>query len=489
VGTGRFIESRGITVTFFKNTTLADGDALQVYLGTVLVAEGWTEYALNTTPGQPAATGRAGRESIFQAPDTADHPGRHWIGFHRANETLGNTAAVKIGLMAFTGAIVRQIQSIIRGTPNASTVMEVQTTEPHTFQTGQLAIVNGTLNAALNELNSPSSVNGGAAETTPNTITVVSSDVFRMTSIGSGNVSNPGAGGYAVSVFNPVGGRANINNVSSPNVPRICLSADNACSVYGWVDTQRICGVIIQGTTYKPFYLGLLARTEHVQEEGSSCGRLTAPVTGDGTTKTINLDRSCPKLYAGQPLWFVDQGSARPDVAGYQSSLHTTTIVAVNSDTQITAVVPNGVTYPAGTVVGWDPYPLIAYSDGKSTSSAAMDSVTVYATHEADGTRTTGYIGQSGTIVACADNEANVDPGGDGFYHAYDILVDKTSGVTSSRGPMIGWLACARGAQTTFDIMRGGAASAAPANDWMAFIHTTTVPPGNTCLIVGPGAA
>lgn len=477
-------------MTFFKNTSLADGDALQVYLGQQLVSEGWTEYVLNSTAGAPPAQTRVGRESLFQAPDTAAHPGKHWVGLHRILDVNSSTpGAFKLGLMAFTGCIIKAISSIIRGTPNGATTVEVVTTTAHGMQTGQLPLVNGALNTAFNEPNSPSGTPGSTTETAPNTMTVVDTTTVRFTSIGSGNLSNPGAGGYLVSIFNPASGRCAITNTSGPTAcARIACATDGALNVYGYVDALRICGVVVQGTVYKPFYVGLLDRTEHVQEDGSSLGRLTGAVTGDGTTKTLNLDRSCPKLYPGQPLWFVDQGSARPDVAGYQSSYHTTTITAVNSSTQITATVPNGVTYPIGTVVGWDPYPLVAYADGGTTAAAAMNAVSVCCTHDADGTRTTGYIGQLGTTVVNVANEADVDPGADTYYRAYDILVDKATAPTSSRGPMIGFLACSLGAQTTLDIMRGGAAASAPANDWTVFVHATMVPPGSTALCVGPGA-
>lgn len=470
-------------MAFFKNTGLTNTDALFDELKARLVANGWVAHVANATLGDPG-TPRIGREEIFVAPDTAAHPGGHIVGLVRFRDAASNNGGglSRIGLYGATGwSGLKAITSLTReATPTPGKVTAV--VPSHGFLTGQLVGVNGNSNTAFHVGASPETGTGG--ETAPNTITKIDDNTFSYVMGSTTAIS--GTGGYAFSVFNPACWRHAIGSANGASWSRILLPADGAMSVYGYCDAHRICGIVVQGAVYRTFHAGLMDRSAHVATLGNSVGRLTGAVTGDGTTKTLDLDRSCPNMYAGQPLWFLAQNSARPDVAGYQSSLHTTTIVAVNSATQITAVVPNGVTYPIGTIVGWDPCPIWISGPSVSAVTNTMNTYNGYSSHSADATRGANPIGQTSVAFPIDPNVADVGPGADGFYRLFDINCERTTSPLASRGPLVGLLASSFLVQANLDIMREGPASAAPTNDYVVF--ASQLVNAANILAIGPGA-
>jgi len=459
-------------MTYFQDTTLTDiPDAIN-FLRDQCLAEGWTVTELNTSVADVTTVRRVGREFIAEIPGDTPGSGNAALGHICVSFLHAFSSGRHINLCGWTGQKVATIASSSR----SGTTLSVTTSSPHGFATGDLVIVNGQSDADLNQ-----PIGGAAAS--PNTITVTGGSTFDVTiPVGAGG---PATGGTVVAVYNFTGTRTGDQTEQN----RMALM-NAAMDCFGYIDNYRMCGIILQGGVFFPFYLGLSGR-EHVQAEGSNVAKVTGGgVTGNGATDVvITLDRASPNLYVGQPIFLCPPDSAVPNsVDQANSSLESVTISAVNSPTEIEATLSAN-TFPDGTIVGWDAIPLAIMGNGPTATTTIIASKTVYMSHELDGTRTSSPIGVVYTPEIELSNETVVDPDGQpsgGFYQGRPVILEKTTAPAGHRKNMEGMPAFPVGAQVDQDIMRIGDPANAPAGDFRIFVSQEVE--GGYSVSYGPGA-
>jgi hypothetical protein len=228
-------------------------------------------------------------------------------------------------------------------------------------------------------------------------------------------------------------------------------------TVIGYVDELRICGMIIQGAQRRAFYCGIIDRSEHVQDEAIAVAKLSAPAVGDGINPVIlSLDRVVSKLYVTQRIDVVPPDSALPlsghGGALWRSDVEKTTITTfVGPANSLTAILSAN-TFPAGSLVGWDPCPLAIYG---SVSAANADlcapgssNYPMWLPWGTAGLRpsivTNQFGGSLHNLAPKTNTESTIDPDESLFFHLMRFVAEGAIGVNmtelakGARGPLVG---------------------------------------------------
>lgn len=430
-------------MTFFKDNTLADVHDFLDVIATQLTSEGWSRFTPNASTDLAFTDHKLGREEVFKSNgQTGGHPGGHYIDFLIGNPTTLVETLRWCGWTGQKGPF--EIDTIAQ----SGTTVTITTVLDHGFATGDLVCHNGSsdplLNFALN-------MGTGCLMSAVATITVTGAKTFTYTAQFSQTVSS--SGGYCWAIYNPVGSRSDTSNYFTGAVG---INIASPMTVFGYVDELRICGLIAQGSQRRAFYLGLTARTEHVQEDGNAIAVLTAPVVGDGVNpQTFSLDRTVSNLYATQRIDVLAPNSALPESAGYKwrSDLEVMQIATFSGPANSFTAIPSAHTYPAGSLVGWDPMPLLCLG---STSGANQDlggsSYLAWLPWGIDGVRPSTLSnlanGSLHILTPKAGTEARVDPDAQGNYHLAELLAEGVSGTSMTEwsvgamGPLVGLYAC-----------------------------------------------
>lgn len=427
------------TTTYLEDLSLVDRNALFTFLSNALAAKGWTRTIVNSDPAAPSFSGNARREEVFQSPGDTIDTGGFFIAMRVVKDSNGTRDSIL--LYAFTAIGAANFVGITTASRSGTTVT-VNTSVAHQFSTGDVVVVNGTDNPALNECNS-----GNAAAHV--TVTVTGPQQFTYASGASGvEAAN---GGTCFAVYNLTGAITDgVNDFVRLNVQ------DAAADFVGGVDEFALTGNVIQAGDYRFFYLGALARG-HIPATMSQTLTTSAPVTGSGTQQTIGTVETPSDLFVGQTIDIIDSHTGR---------IFRTTLAALGPGNAIEAVVDVGQDFAAGAKIGWDPMPLAVA--GSESTSLATQNVSSYDFHFAygiNGTRPWGnddpmnIAGEAGSIEPRVTSvEESVQDTADinlGALGSYDIVVTRTSANPASlqgtRGPLRNSIGVITANQSDFD--------------------------------------
>ena len=443
-------------MTYFEDTLPTSVNDLFAVLATAMVNEGWTETVINSRTNKPVNDGEMVRESIFSATGNSSEASSAHVAMAVGKDDNGNDA---VWLSVFTAFNIASIDTISR----SSSTVTVTTTAPHPFVTGDVVVVNGTSEPLFHE-GTPGSSG------TMNTITVTGASTFTYSSDSSGTLAS--VGGKCYSVYNVAGGMANgVNDGVRININ------DEPADVYGYVDKFRICGIVIQGGTPRPFYLGQTGR-DHVQPGARDVAISNDAILGTGS-QAISLDRTPTNMYVGQQIWIISPDSADVEV---------TTITALSGG-ELTANFSTA--FSSGALVGMDPAPLVCGGlSGFTSDTSTLEGVRWQLCLSNDGTRNgVSQIDAKDNLllyspgVPTASNVANAtSPDSSGSYQGSDIiLLDANIGV---RRYLPGFVAFPIGTQATLDVMRTGAVPIT--FDYKLFVEPTV--DSQWGVAIGPGA-
>ena len=415
---------------YFENVGLTNINDLFTEISTRLVAAGATRTVLNSLSTEPAAD-RVGREELFKFNGTASKPTAGYVTITRFYDS--NTFNKGLAFTCFTGIkgpidVATTVQS---GVPTVT----VTTSTNHGFATGDLVFINGSSTATLNEGSS-------GLYNSLSTITVTDATTFTYTANLSQTAS--GTGGKCFAVYNSGAHRT----VKSSTYRAWLGPSDSAMKVFGYVDEFHMVGVVVQGATFLPFFIGQTGRAQ-IPPNYADTAFTTGSVTGNGATpSTFDLDRSCSNLRVGQKIALISPNSASAEIV---------TIATKPTATQFTAIVTNGTTYPAGTLIGEDPLPLMVMGGGSTQQD--LGSKVFYAALRGDCTRT-GIGGQTyfAAVEAQTVDESYCDPNvPSGRYSGkYVNLYTTSSGKEDDKGRLVGMVAWSLGSQADFDRIKTG---------------------------------
>lgn len=427
----------------YRQATPANIDALiaQIDTDVTSVDAGWTKFSLNATGGAPAAS-RIRQEIIYRINGTVAQPTRYYVAIARAKDAGVNGQVTMYGAEQVKGPFT--ITNIARAGGNVATI----TAPGHTFAVGEVPVVNGTGDESFHD--------GNGSETAQATISsIVAGTSFTYTQpIGGGVVGSTPSGGTCFSLLplTTAGGRT----VALGAGMNLTL-ADSPMSVFYYYDEFRVAGIILQGGNAWVFRIGQTGR-DHIPATCSDTAFTSGAVVSPAAPATINLDRACPNLKIGQPIWIIDVTSG---------VMEKTTIISKPSNTQITATLvgaPTGGSYASGALVGWDPCPGGTLGrTGVVTTTAALEGYLVRFSRHLDASRGADGTTQLFNPRVDMDTTIRTDVAPDAAlnFQLRDIVVDRaTAGTTGIRGREVGLFAVPlpnAGGPVDQDLMRVGA--------------------------------
>jgi hypothetical protein len=483
---------------YFQTTSLSGVIHFLDYIKDQLVTEGWTAYHLGTGSTQPTEDHFEGSYVFISNGKTGsvgDLPAHHgiWMGWAQ------NVGDSHIQYGVFSGH-KRVPTGSLEKTSNTVTVNAVN----HGLRVGDVLLVYGTDNTDFHA--------GWTNDDDPLVVaSVPDADTFTYTdTITPSNIS-PATFQNIFAVYNAGGSfsaREDANYMIG-DLDQMSGQFNPEFDVFGYCDEYRIGGVITVGGVYRPFYMGMMGRG-HIPDSWKDCGRLVSNVTGTGNSITLQLDRSCPKMKAGQPIWLIPTN----DSDGQKNDDHNTvskgapggaflTASAKPSDSRVTVELRSGDEYPPGTIVGYDPVPLIVIGENAASQVELrnMDCMLVFSNKGIvdKASSTSGSYEQ--TSHTCypllpygfgANLDGELNPGVGQIYHGVDIaIVHRTAGnnYKGKRFPLPGFVAWGQGDQSDGDLMVVG--ENIPANRWKVFTsqRVSTLGSSNTILGIGPGAS
>lgn len=458
-------------MTFTKQIGVADLQAFYTMVKNALVLEGWT--ILDIQPGFAIPADRKlGHEFLAvsngELPGSGD-PAQHVVGMTTIDVFGGAGLAISVwGAAGLLGPV--DIQQVTYAAATAT----VQTAVPHPFRTGDVVFFNGVDITDMNQMNG-SAYNAGTA-------TLIGAPGVSVAWTQGMVVNGPGGtglGGKAFAPYNLAGGRT-----EDGNRPNTMFITNGPMDVFLYTDKFFFWGIIGQGGAYQYFFGGRPGR-EHVQAEASGAGKITnGPIVSDGiAASTIDLDRSISgKLYVGAKIQAYNPSDATPETIGVaRTRVDPFAVTAVNSGTQIEAVLPAG-TWQNGAIIGMDAAVCIAGTS--RVSNTGLNVNPMYATFAMDGAAADPNDGQMGIRVRSSTNEEiDNDPDGKGEYRGNECLLADFRG---ARLFIPGLLGVTRGLQNDADIMKGGDPANSPTNDYIVF---TTLDVEGHAVGMGDGAS
>lgn len=490
---------------YFENTAITGGCVEVIsYIDEQFISGGWDSLPLNLSSSEPS-TAEAMRayawKSNGRTGSIGDLPAHHWCFMRWGKDSQTNShfyfgvasAAKVIG----TGSLSKTSDTVL-----------VSSSVPNNVRLGDIIYMQG---AGTQDLNK-----GWETDDDPFVVTnVINANQFNYEDT-SGPVNVPEVGyTYMFALYNAKGSFSHQeNNVPFGFGPMESFgTVDNPLNwnVYGYVDEYRMACIMETGGNYGIFYLGLTGRG-HVPNDWKHVGALSASITGTGGPMLLGLDRSCPSMSVGQPIWLVPPNEASGSKSGSYGSpsrIYNSTVIATCSakpEPHIVEVfVANGAEYDSGTLVGYDPAPCaILGNDGIPTTIAGTVNATCV--HYPNGTNDQVQAPLRGwerpedydpNVEYDVNWETNWDPKVDGtgstgeqirLFHGADMSLRSDNGYLGHRYPLVGFVAWSYTDQNDGDLMVVGENIAA--NRWKIFssINADSTP-AVMKLSVGPGAS
>lgn len=466
-------------MAYTQSAAVGNVDSLMSIIRNSLSGSGmWKHFAMNTSSLHCNA-GSMGREDIYRAEGLPGDPTRFYVSVHR--HTQGNCCDDRVQFMACVGVKGFEspitIQSITKFSAASAGLIGVTCSVPHGFVTGDHVMVNGTPHSgAFHD-------GWGGGDGNPTTggyvVLVNGTASFNYASQQPGAISYPAESisgsnlGYCMAVYNQVSTR----NGSVNSGIGITLNDANM-SLFMYYDEYRFCGLVSQGGSYQPFYVGETAR-DHIPQDFSS--RAFLNVSASAGAITASVDRACNNIRVGQKIWFVHASGTNGT-----GSFERTTVTSKPTTTTFGCVLQNG--YNSGSIIGEDPLPVCTVGNvGTITSTGQFTAKTARFIFHLDATRDPTNPGSAQTMTIVTDagfTKTNIDPDGAGYYQGRDVYMQRSGAPTGIRGRLVGITSFPTDIQNDQDIMRTGAD--AVTDDYRYFISQLVE--SSYGMGIGPGA-
>ena len=489
---------------YFENTAITGGvPEVLAYINEQFISGGWDSLPLNLSSSEPSTSEfmrSYAWKSNGRTGSVGDLPAHHWLfmGWGKDSQTnshiyYGCASAAKV---FGTGSISKTSDTVL-----------ISSSVPNNVREGDVIWMVGGGTQDLNK--------GWESDDDPFQVTnVINANQFNYEDT-SGPVNVPEVGyTYGLALYNPKGTFSCQEN----NVPfgmgqlEVFTGIDNPLNwnLYGYVDEYRMALILETGGNFGMYYGGLTGRG-HVPNSWKHVGALSASITGTGGPMLLGLDRACPSMSVGQPIWLVppDEASgSKSGSFGSPSRIYNSEVIATCSakpeDHIVEVFIANGAEYTSGTLVGYDPCPcVIIGNDGIPTTWAGTLNATCVS--YPDGTNYVNYPTLG--IERPEDYDPNVErdsewstswnpkllgTGSTGeqfrLYHGADISLRSDNGDMGHRYPLVGFVAWSQADQNNGDLMVVGENIAA--NRWKIFPSITAdSTPANMKVSVGPGAS
>lgn len=489
---------------YFENTNITGGvPEVLDYLDEQFQSASWTSYHVNPTSSEPSGFSRSTKAYAWRSNGKSgtigDLPAHHWLGMFWGKDVGINS---HLFCQCWSGAKI-----IPEGTiSKTSDTVLVSASEPHNLRTGDILYVHGTALASFHT--------GWESDDDPLVVTnIVDSNQFNYQDT-NGPVNLPTtAYNHIFAIYNAKGSFSTFESTVQFGMGPLESygSVDNPLNwdVYGYVDEYRMAMLFQIGGNTGIYYGGLTGRG-HVPNDWQHCGALTASITGTGGPMLLGLDRACPSMSAGQPIWMIPPNEGSGSKSGSYGSpgrigpgLSAVTASAKPFDNVVEILVATGAEYVSGTIVGFDPAPCVLF--GNDGVNENLTFYNVANTVHPDGTNfsvqppTFGFeqdTAFANTMLQDITTEGNTDPaiygsssaGGISLYYGWDIAVTHANSTNGDRFPLVGFTAWSFGDQNDGDLMVVGQNIAA--NRWKVFADfLTDNTPATTIIGVGPGAS
>lgn len=433
------------TTTFIQDLTLTDIAAFRALLDSELTTKGWVRSLIDTNTAVPTLAGRKTWEAIYRSPGDGVDLGRFyiWIAIQRDN----NGTRASIALNAFTSLGTEGLVSV-NSASKSGTTLTIDTAAAHGFSVGDLVMFGGSSDPDLNVGKGGTNTANGLVLTTP------SATQFTMLAGVSQTVA-AAAGGFCWRPINSVASwTSGINDFMR-------INPDNASIDFiGGVDEFGLTGTAMQGVFRLPFFVGCVGRG-HIPAQMSQTFTATGAITGTGSVQAIPVDQVPVDILAKQPIDIVNEGD--PGILRTQ-------VDSVGPGNVLNCLVPVGQNFNAGSVIGWDPMPImVAGAAGTTRSTLTLNGTAPRFAYSIDGTRSWAQndLGDADSIYTVVEprvgtTEKSVGDTLDVTLQAlqtFDIMIVKSSGtaaIQGARGPWRNAIGVVQANQNDFDFLYTG---------------------------------
>lgn len=441
---------------FFRQTDLADIDALMDLLDTEFVAEGLDQDVISSLAVAPS-TNRAGREIHYRFPGETG-AGKNHCGIRFGMMRFKTSSyAHAIAFFTYLGRKLYDLASV----SVTGTTATANTTGSNGLAVGDLVAMNGTNNGECNQgFSGPGSAPGLVTN-------IDSATQFRCQLGNAVTGTQASTGGKAVAMYNFNGYR----NTQDGGQDGLLVLNDAPMACFGRITKFGAFILVKQGGIFQPITIGQCGR-DHVKTSWRRVSESVSPAVGmgAGVPVTIPVDRTVndKSMEVGQKVHLVPPGDAGPG-GGACRDLVEAEIISFPAAAQIEVdELPSGYTFGVGTVVGYDPCPQVLQGSA-GASNADLASKTWFMCHKLNGARVHASSPIGGAHTLDVDNGEPVNPDLGTIREMRERHHRLELASSGSRHPLPGVTSWPSGYANEGNIVRTGHPTDAPAGDYMIF--------------------